>query len=127
MMPKIKVKNIPATARERVCDKMYLCSECPFQLEERFVIDEYTDTGCMVDSRYDPEETVVELPNEYFPTNREWLESLSNEDLAALMTIGYMVETGKWKGLTVTTSLMASVDEAIDWLSQPCEYLMEEK
>ena len=126
-MPKIKVKNIPAATRERVCDKMYLCSECPFHLEERFVIDEDTDIGCIVDTRYDPEEKIIDLTEDDFPTNREWLESLSNFELAALMTSGYTVKDGKLKGLKTTTNLMTDINEVTEWLSRPCSYLMEEE
>lgn len=127
-MPKIKVKNIPAVARERVCDKMYLCSECPFHLEERFVIDEDTDTGCMVDSRYDPEETIVELPEKDFPTNREWLESLSDEDLAAFYTLGVLLKDNSYISLyKIVMSFTSSQQGIKEWLSKPCLYLTEEE
>lgn len=127
-MPKIKVKNIPALARDRVCDKTHLCSECPFHLEERFVIDEDADTGCMVDSRYDPEETTVELPEDDFPTNREWLESLSDEDLAAFYTLGIPLKDNSYINLyRVAMSFSSSQQGIKEWLSQPCRYLMEEE
>lgn len=128
-MPKIKVKNIPAIARERVCDKTHRCEDCPFHLKERFVIDEDADTGCMVDSRYDPEETIVELPEKDFPTNREWLESLSDDDLAAFYTQGLLIE--KYSSFPINIhqtigSFMASQQGIKEWLSKPCPYLMEE-
>ena len=128
-MPKIKVKNIPAIARERVCDKAPLCKECPFHLEERFVIDEDSDTGCMVDSRYDPEETIVELSNDDFPTNREWLESLSDDDLATFYTQGLVIEKYSPYPINIHQtigSFMASQQGIKEWLSKPCLYLMEE-
>lgn len=125
-MPKIKVKNIPEIARERICDKVPLCSKCPFHLEERFVIDEDTDTGCMVDSRYDPEETIVELPEENFPTNREWIESLSDEDLAAFYTLGVLLKDNSYINLyKIVMSFTSSQQGIKEWLSQPCLYLME--
>ena len=94
-MPKIKVKHVPDDTRVRICDKMDLCSECPFYMEERFVIDEYTDIACMVVGRYDPKETVVELSEKDFPTNREWLASLSNDKLANnLVTNPIFAESG---------------------------------
>lgn len=126
-MPKIKVKNIPAIARMRVCDKAPLCKECPFHLEERAVVDEDADTGCMVDSRYDPEETIVELPEQDFPTNREWLESLSDEDLAAFYTLGVLLKDNSYINLyKIVMSFTSSQQGIKEWLSQPCLYLMEE-
>lgn len=112
-MPKIKVKHIPAAARSRVCNEMYFCTKCPFYMKERVVIDEYTDIACLTDSRYDPKETVVELSEKDFPTNREWLASLSNDKLANNL---------------VTNPIFAESSGAIEkWLSQPCESLMEEE
>lgn len=128
-MPKIKVKNIPAVARERVCDKAPLCKECPFHLEERAMVDEDADTGCMVDSRYDPEETIVELPEQDFPTNREWLESLSDEDLAAFYTHGLLIEKYSPYPINihqVIGSFTSSQQGIKEWLSKPCLYLIEE-
>ena len=118
-MPKIKVKNIPAATRERICDKMSLCEECPFHLGERFVIDEDTDTGCVVDSRYNPEETIVELSEKDFPTNREWIESLSDEDLARVIACTPSPTNPDLYGMPVSM--------VKDWLSLPCKYLMEEE
>lgn len=119
-MPKIKVKNIPNPTCKRICFTREDCTECPFD-----IVDHYTK--CMISRSYDQQEKIVELSEKDFPTNREWMESLSDKALAALMTTGYMVETGKYKGYTVTTSIRTPINEVLDWLSQPCQYLMEEE
>jgi len=116
-MLKIKVKNIPAIARERICDKAHTCAECPFHMEERYVIDEDTNTGCMVDFRYNPEGRVVELSEQDFPTNREWMESLPDEDLARVIVCGPFPSCTGVYGMTVPMIK--------EWFSQPCTYLIE--
>lgn len=126
-MPKIKVKNIPTATRERICDKMYFCSSCPFCLKERVVIDEYTDIGCMVNCRYNPKETVVELSKKDFPTNREWLASLSNEDLATFLTIGIKIKNPDIYISFDSVRFTSHRGEVKKWLSQPCKSLMEEE
>lgn len=126
-MPKIKVKNIPVDVRDRFCSKVPSCSECLFHLKKRCVTDIGTYTMCMIDSFYDPKETVVELSEKDFPTNREWLESLSDEDLAALMTTGLAIHGGKYDGFKITSSLITDKESMVDWLSKPCGSLMEEE
>lgn len=100
-MPKIKVKNIPEATRKRICNSV-TCSKCPLCAKYY---------RCL---RLDSSETesVVELTEQDFPTNREWLASLSNEDLALVMrTYGFGDQPSK------------TIEE---WLYKPCEYLMEE-
>lgn len=124
-MPKIKVKNILSSTEDRICNTHTCDSTCPLykivQLDDGDVI------HCVKDCRYNSAETAIELSEKEFPTNREWMESLSNFELATLMTSGYMVKDGKLKGLNVTTNLMTTINEVSDWLSQSCQYLMEEE
>lgn len=117
-MPKIKVKNIPDATYKRICTNCIKCSRAYC-----FQFDVVKIPGGYVHYQSD----VVELSEQEFPTNREWLESLSNFELAALMTSGYTVKDGKLKGLNATTNLMTDINEVKEWLSQPCAYLMEEE
>lgn len=126
-MPKIKVKNIPEITRERICNKMYLCFSCPFCLKEGSVIDKYANIGCMVNRRYNPKETVVELSKKDFPTNREWLASLSNEDLAAFLTVGIKIKNSNIYISFDSVRFASSIDAVKKWLLKPCKSLMEEE
>lgn len=124
-MPKIKFKNVPFRTMVRICSTpaLRVCESCPFYTES---VSE-NGVNCMLADNYDYADTLLNLSEKDFPTNREWMESLSDKDLAALMTTGYMVKTGEYKGYTVTTSIRTPINEVLDWLSQPCQYLMEEE
>lgn len=103
-MPKIKVKNIPDTTYKRICTNCIKCSRAYC-----FQFDVLKIPGGYVNYRSD----AVELTEQEFPTNREWLASLSNEDLALVMrTYGFGDQPSK------------TIEE---WLSKPCEYLMEKE
>lgn len=120
-MPKIKFKNIPATSRIRFCYKSYSCQQCPFDMEG-------SDTGCMITSKHNSEEVVVELSEKDFPTNREWMGSLSNEDLAAFYTHGVLIERYSQYPVNlhqIVGSFSASELGIAEWFSKPCIYLME--
>lgn len=118
-MPKIKIKNIPSKIVDKICNEDSLCEKCPFNIKEictRMRTDEFGNE-------------VIELSEKYFPTNREWLESLSDDDLAAFYTQGLLIE--KYSPFSINIhqiigSFMASQEGIKDWLSQPCPYLMEE-
>lgn len=118
-MPKIKVKNIPVQIEAKICgfNRYYMgCSDCPL----------YNDKGeCCRKTKTDPN-YIVELPEPDFPTNRDWMEELSNEDLSALMTTGLVIHGGKYDGFKATISLITDKESMLDWLSQPCVYLEEE-
>ena len=117
-MPKIKVKNIPENTYKRICTNCIRCSRvyC-FQF----------DTVKIPNGRIHVHHDVVELSEQEFPTNREWMESLSNEDLATFLTTGLLIHGGKYDGLTVTNALLIpDREDMLDWLSQPCKYLEEE-
>lgn len=120
-MPKIKVKNIPTAARMRICyNNMCGCSGCSLNMKD-------ADIKCMIRSKYNSEEKIVELLEKEFPTNREWLESLSNEDLAAFYTLGVPLKDNSYISLyKVAMSFTSSQQGIKDWLSKPCLYLMEE-
>lgn len=120
-MPKIKVKNIPYTTRMRVCyNNMCGCSGCSLNMKD-------ADTRCMISSKYRSEEKIVELSEKDFPTNREWLESLSNDDFAAFYTLGIKLKDNSYINLyRVAMSFTSSQQHIKEWLSQPCVYLMEE-
>lgn len=118
-MPKIKVKNIPVQIVDKICafHRYYLsCRDCPL----------YIDRNICYRKPKNDLNSIVELSEQDFPTNREWMESLSNEDLADFMTAGLLIYGGKHNGLKVTVSLITDKEELFDWLSQPCGYLMEE-
>lgn len=105
-MPKIKVKNIPEATDKRICSAYLKCSHSYY----------YRD--------------VIELSEKDFPTNREWIESLSNEDLAAFYTHGLIIEDYSPYPINIHQmigSFTASEQGIKDWLSQPCRYLMEEE
>lgn len=119
-MPKIKVKNIPVQIVNKICafHRYYLsCRDCPL----------YIDRNICYRTQKNDLNSIVELSKQEFPTNREWIESLSNEDLAALMTSGLLINGGKYHGLRATIMLITGKESMSDWLSQPCVYLMEEK
>ena len=114
-MPKIKVKNILSSTEERICNTHPCGSKCPLYAHEATVVNDYDFTiehiTCIRDARYNQEETIVELSEKDFPTNREWLESLSDEDLALFMrAYGFGDQPSK------------TIEE---WLSKPCVYLIE--
>ena len=118
-MPKIKVKNIPVKVITKICgfNRFYTgCSDCPL----------YNDKGeCCRKTKTD-QNYIVELSEPDFPTNRDWMEELSNEDLADFMTAGLFIRGGKYNGFKTTVSLITDKEEMLDWLSQPCGFLMEE-
>ena len=127
-MPKIKVKNVPERIRNRICSMHMLCNTCPFYLRKKVLLPNGRTVFCLTDIYYDSRETKIELPEIDFPTNRDWMESLSNEDLATFLTTGLLIHGGKYDGLTVTNALLIPDRESmLDWLSQPCKYLMEEE
>lgn len=126
-MPKIKVNNIPERIRNRMCSMHMLCSTCPFYLQKKVLLPNGITVFCLTDIYYDSRETKIELSEIDFPTNRDWMENLSNEDLAAFMTTGLFIRGGKYNGFKTTISLITDKEEMSDWLSQPCVYLMEEE
>lgn len=118
-MPKIKVKNIPDAVCKRICNSV-LCSKCPLCAKYyRCLRLDNSETEC-----------VIELSEENFPTNREWLESLSDDDLAAFYTHGVLIERYSPYPINIHQtigSFMSSQQGIKEWLSQPCKYLMEEE
>lgn len=124
-MPKIKFKNVPFRTRVRICSTpaLRVCESCPFYTES---VSE-NGVNCMLADNYDYADTLLNLSEKDFPTNREWLESLSDEDLAALLTTGLLIHDGKYDGLNATLSLIINKEQMLVWLSQPCSYLMEEE
>lgn len=117
-MPKIKIKNIPNRTAGRICD-IGFCKNCVFYSGEK-------RNKCGF-HRIDPE-TIFDLPVDLFPTNREWLESLSDEDLAAFYTLGIQLKDNSYINLyRVAMSFTSSQQGIKEWLSQPCKYLMEEE
>ena len=118
-MPKIKVKNIPSKVVDKICNEDSLCEKCPFNIKEicmRMRIDEFGND-------------VIELTEKDFPTNREWLESLSDEDLAAFYAQGLLIEKYSPYPINIHQiigSFTSSQQGIKEWLSQPCIYLMEE-
>ena len=117
-MPKIKRKNIPDATYKRICSNCFKCSRsyC-FQFNVVAIPGGYIPFRTHRD--------VIELSEQEFPTNREWMESLPNEDLAALMTTGLIIHGGKYNGFKTTISLITDEKSMSSWLSQPCVYLME--
>ena len=116
-MPKIKVKNIPEATCKRICNSV-TCSKCALCAKYY---------RCL---RLDNSETesVIELSNDDFPTNREWLESLSNEDLAAFYTLGVPLKDNYYISLyKVAMSFTSSQQGIKEWLSKPCKFLMEDE
>lgn len=122
-MPKIKIKNIPIATYKRICDNEYFCEDCPFHCT--------VDSSVICVPNFHPNsEEIIELSEKDFPTNREWLESLSNEDLAAFNTHGVLIERYSPYPINIHQiigSFMASEQGVKEWLSQPCRFLMEEK
>ena len=119
-MPKIKVKNIPDATYTRICTNCIKCSRtyC-FQF----------DTVKIPNGYVHYQKDVVELSEQDFPTNREWLESLSDDDLAAFYTQGLLIEKYSPFPININQiigSFMASQQGIKEWLSKPCLYLMEE-
>ena len=120
-MPKIKVKNIPATAHERICKDKYFCEDCQFN----YAIGSLT--VCVLNFQPNSKK-IVELSEKDFPTNREWLESLSDEDLAAFYTLGIPLKDNSYISLyRVAMSFTSSQQGIKEWLSEPCKYLMEDE
>ena len=129
-MPKIKIKNIPKSIQHRICSTHEVCSTCPFDLREAISLPDGEIIFCLKDSHYDPGETVIELSEKDFPTNRQWLESLSNEDLAAFYTHGLVIKKYSPYPINISQiigSFMSSTHGIETWLSKPCVYLMEEE
>lgn len=125
-MPKIKVKNVPSNVVDRICDCHIRCAGCVFH---HVTVVNGLEVHCMRDPRIKPEEKIIELSEKDFPTNREWLESLSDDDLAAFYTQGLLIE--KYSPFPINIhqiigSFMASEQGIKEWLSKPCLYLMEE-
>ena len=124
-MPKIKVKKIPSNVVDRICDCHIHCTGCVLH---HVTIVNGLEVHCMRDPRIKSSETIVELPEKDFPTNRDWMKELSNEDFASFLTTGgLLIHGGKYDGLRVSSHLILTTSEALDWLSQPCPYLMEEE
>jgi len=117
-MPKIKVKNIPLNIINKICNEDSLCEKCPFNIKEtctRIRLDEFGNE-------------VIELSEKDFPTNREWLESLSDEDLAAFYTHGVLIERYSPCPVNlhqIVGNFISSEQGIKNWLSQPCIYLVE--
>ena len=105
-MPKIKVKNIPDAIVDKICDCHIHCPGC-------LLYDSKERHHCMRNPLNGSKDTIIELSEKDFPTNREWLASLSNDKLANnLVTNPIFTESGR------------TIEK---WLSQPCESLMEEE
>lgn len=118
-MPKIKVKNIPDATYKRICTNCIKCSRAYC-----FQFDVVKIPGGYVHYQSD----VVELTEKDFPTNREWLESLSDDDLAAFYTLGIPLKDGSYISLyKVAMSFTSSQQGIKEWLSKLCLYLMEEE
>lgn len=117
-MLKIKVKNVPLNTLDKICNGDTLCEKCPFNIEEtctRMRTDEFGNE-------------IIELSEQYFPTNRDWLESLSDEDLAAFYTHGVLIESYSQCPINlhqIVGNFMSSELGIKEWLSKPCIYLME--
>ncbi len=127
-MPKIKLKNILFKTQERICADNVCNSHCPFYSDDATIADDYTFTACLRDARFDNGEMYIELSEQEFPTNREWLESLSDEDLATFYTHGVLIE--KYSPCPINIhqiigSFTSSEQGVKEWLSKPCAYLME--
>lgn len=118
---KIKFRNIPSKTMSKICgfNRFYTgCNTCPFYNNDK--------GKCCGKSKTD-QNYIVELSEVDFPTNRDWMEELSNEDLATFLTTGLLIHGGKYDGLTVTNALLIpDREDMLDWLSQPCRYLEEE-
>lgn len=111
-MPKIKVKNIPYQTLERICSGTPCGSQCPFYTDATVLVNNYLEhITCLRDARYDPKEMCIELSEQEFPTNREWMESLSNKELALFL-----------RSYRCTDLHPKTIEE---WLSKPCVHLME--
>ena len=119
-MPKIKIKNISIQKVNKICGfyRYYFdCRDCPLHNNENKCYRTW-----ITDPNY-----VIELSEKDFPTNREWLESLSDEDLAAFYTLGIPLKDNFYINLyRVAMSFTSSQQGIKEWLSQPCKYLMEE-
>ena len=124
-MPKIKVKNIPSNVVDRLCDCHIHCNGC---ILHHTTMVNGLEVRCMRDPRIKPSERIIRLSEKDFPTNRQWMESLSDEDLAAFLTTGLLIRSGKYAEFKVTKSLFnIHREDVLDWLSKPCVYLMEEE
>lgn len=125
-MPKIKFKNVPFRTRVRICSTpaLRVCESCPFYTES---VSE-NGVNCMLADNYDYTDTLLNLSEKDFPTNREWLESLSDDDLAAFYTLGIPLKDSSYISLyKVAMSFTSSQQGIKEWLSKPCIYLMEEE
>lgn len=128
-MPKIKVKNIPFRTGVRICSTpaLRVCKSCPFYTES---ISE-NGVNCMLADNYDYADMLLNLSEKDFPTNREWLESLSDEDLAAFYTDDLIVHDCGVEYpvgiIQIIRGFRLSAQKIKEWLSQPCVYLMEEE
>ena len=94
-------------------------STCPFYSQKQAILPNGDTTSCIMDDYHDPGEVVIELTEKDFPTNREWLESLSDEDLAKVIACGELPTNPDSFGQTVSM--------VKEWFSKPCKYLMEEE
>lgn len=108
-MLKIKIKNIPLSTQRRVCLADAKCFDCPFREEVG------EDWICIFDDDSDDNvgNKVIDMDEKDFPTNREWMESLSNEDLALFL-----------RSYRCTDLHPKTIEE---WLSKPCVHLMEKE
>lgn len=98
---KIKIKNIPTEQRETLCSKQRRCRTCPLSTEAGY---------CMsIHSKFD--DNIVDVPEEYFPTNRDLFNSLSDDKLAILLVM-----------LPVFDENSATIQK---WLDSPCKYMEE--
>lgn len=126
-MLKIKVKNIPSNAVDRLCDRHIHCNGCV--LHHTTMVNGL-EVRCMRDPRIKPSERIIRLSEQEFPTNREWLESLSDEDLATFYTDGLIIKRYAPCPINIyqiVGSFETSQQSIKEWLSQPCVYLMEEE
>lgn len=123
-MLKIKIKNIPLSTQRRVCLADAKCFDCPFREEVG------EDWICIFDDDSDDNvgNKVIDMDEKDFPTNREWMEGLSDEDLAAFYTHGLIIE--KYSPFPINIhqiigNFMSSQSGIKEWLSEPCKFLME--
>lgn len=129
-MPKIKIKNIPYKTQVRICARNLCNSHCPYYVDEMLVNDDLEHAICIKDSKYDAAEKCIEFSEEDFPTNREWLESCPDSDLAKFYTSGLLIEKYSQYPVNLQQIIGNFVSSEIgieEWLSQPCRYLMEEE
>ena len=102
------------------------CFGCPFREEVG------EDWICIFDDDSDDNvgNKVIDMDEKDFPTNREWMEGLSDEDLAAFYTHGLIIEKYSQFPINIHQiigSFMSSQSGIKEWLSRPCMYLIEEE